>query len=133
MQCAAFSLPCLLSLWSTGSRRVGFCSQGTWAQQLGHVGSAVGVRGLRSWGTSAQQLGCMGSAAGAQGLSSWGMWAQKLQLPGSRAQAQYLWHAALAAWHHVGSSWTRETNPCLLHWQVDSSPLRHQGSPMISF
>ena len=24
-------------------------------------------------------------------------------------------------------------NPCLLHWQVDSSPLSHQGSPMCAF
>jgi len=23
-------------------------------------------------------------------------------------------------------------NPCLLHWQVESLPLRHQGSPFIS-
>ena len=25
------------------------------------------------------------------------------------------------------------SNPCLLHWQADSQPLRHQGSPAISF
>ena len=25
------------------------------------------------------------------------------------------------------------SNPCPLHWQVDSQPLRHQGSPMILF
>ena len=24
-------------------------------------------------------------------------------------------------------------NPCPLHWQADSQPLRHQGSPMFSF
>ena len=24
------------------------------------------------------------------------------------------------------------SNPCLLHWQADSQPLRHQGSPRIS-
>ena len=24
------------------------------------------------------------------------------------------------------------SNPCLLHWQVDSQPLDHQGSPMLS-
>ena len=24
-------------------------------------------------------------------------------------------------------------NPCLLHWQTDSLPLSHQGSPMIDF
>ena len=27
----------------------------------------------------------------------------------------------------------RGTNPCPLHWQADSQPLRHQGSPQILF
>ena len=25
------------------------------------------------------------------------------------------------------------SNPCPLHWQADSQPLRHQGSPLITF
>ena len=25
------------------------------------------------------------------------------------------------------------SNPCPLHWQADSQPLRHQGSPVVSF
>ena len=25
----------------------------------------------------------------------------------------------------------QESNPCLLHWQADSLPLNHQGSPVI--
>ena len=25
------------------------------------------------------------------------------------------------------------SNPCLLHWQADSQPLRHQGSPKMAF
>ena len=25
------------------------------------------------------------------------------------------------------------SNPCPLHWQADSQPLRHQGSPQVSF
>ena len=25
------------------------------------------------------------------------------------------------------------SNPCPLHWQADSQPLRHQGSPLMSF
>ena len=28
---------------------------------------------------------------------------------------------------------TQESNPCLLHWQADSLPLSHQGSPVIDF
>ena len=34
--------------------------------------------------------------------------------------------------HELGSSWPVESSgmePCLLHWQEDSSPLSHQGSP----
>lgn len=29
---------------------------------------------------------------------------------------------------HVGSSWTRDRTPVLLHWQVDCLPLSHQRS-----
>ena len=25
------------------------------------------------------------------------------------------------------------SNPCALHWQADSQPLRHQGSPIVNF
>ena len=28
-----------------------------------------------------------------------------------------------------GIFWDQGSNPCPLHWQVDSQPLRHQGSP----
>ena len=69
---------------------MGFCSQGMWAQQLGHVGSAVGVRGLRSWGTGDQQLGHIGSAVGVHGLSSWGTGAQRLGHVGSEVAAPRL-------------------------------------------
>ena len=48
------------------------------------------------------------------------------------AQAQQLWLTGLVAPRHVGSSQTRaRTRP--LHWQADSQPLRHQGSPVIFF
>ena len=41
LQCAGFSLRWLLSLWSTGSRRAGFCSCGTRA--LEHKLSSCGA------------------------------------------------------------------------------------------
>ena len=138
MQCAAFSLPCLLSLWSAGSRRVGFCSQGMWAQQLGHVGSAVGVRGLRSWGTGDQQLGHIGSAVGVHGLSSWGTGAQRLGHVGSEVAAPRLQSTGSVVVAHELSCSTacglfpdQGQNP--LHWQEDSLPLSHQGSPSPNF
>ena len=31
-----------------------------------------------------------------------------------------------------GIFWDEGSNPCLLHWQADSLPLSHQGSPYIS-
>ena len=34
---------------------------------------------------------------------------------------------------HVGSSWTQGSNLCLLHWQADSLPLSHQGSPITRY
>ena len=53
LRCAGFSLLWLLLLRSTGSRRAGFSSCGTWAQQLWLVGSRA----------QAQQLWCTGLAA----------------------------------------------------------------------
>ena len=35
----------------------------------------------------------------------------------------------LVAPRHVGSSTDQGSNPCPLHWQADSQPLRHQGIP----
>ena len=46
-------------------------SWGRWAEELGHVGSVAGARGLSSWGMWAQELGRVGSGAGARGLSSY--------------------------------------------------------------
>ena len=51
--------------------------------------------------------------------------------PGSRAQAHWLWGMVPVALQHMVSSWTRTWNPRLLHWQVDSSSLSYQGSPVI--
>ena len=50
------------------------------------------------------------------------------QAPG--AQAQYLW-GLVAPWH-LGSSSTRDWNPCLQVWLADSQPLEYQGSPQDS-
>ena len=53
LRCTGFSLRWLLLLRSTGSRRAGFSSCGTWAQQLWLTGSRV----------QAQQLWCTGLVA----------------------------------------------------------------------
>ena len=75
-RCMSFSLRWLLLLRSTGSRRTGFSSCGTWAQQ--------------SW------------------------------LMGSRAQAQQLLLHGLSCSAACGIFPDQVSNPCPLHWQVDS-------------
>ena len=51
---------------------------------------------------------------------------------GSRGQAQQLWGSSLAAPWLVGFIFPDQgLNPCLLHWEGDSLPLSHQGSPGI--
>ena len=49
-----------------------------------------------------------------------------MQLPGSRRQAQELWHTGSEACRVFPA---QRSNPHLLHWQVDPSPLSLQGSP----
>ena len=39
---------------------------------------------------------------------------------------------ALICSRHVDSSWTRNRTHVLLHWQADSQPLDHQGSPTVA-
>ena len=51
---------------------------------------------------------------------------------GSRLQAQKLWCTGLFDPQHVGSSRTRDRT-CVLHCQVGSLPLSHQGSPSSVF
>ena len=58
---------------------------------------------------------------------------QQLWLTGSRAQAQQLWRTGPVASRHMGSLPDQGSIPCPLHWQADSQPLRHQGSPVRLF
>ena len=47
------------------------------------------------------------------------------------SRLQSLWHTGFVAQQHMGSS-RQGLNPCLLHWQEDSLPPSHQGSPLVS-
>ena len=69
---------------------------------------------------------CYGAwALGTVGFSSCGFWA--------------LEHRLNIVAHRLTCSMTcgilpyQGSNPCLLHWQVDSLPLSHQGSPLLLF
>ena len=50
--------------------------------------------------------------------------------PGSRARAQWLWLSCSSA---CGIFPGQGSNPCLLHWQVDSLALSHQGNPGMNY
>jgi len=52
---------------------------------------------------------------------------------GCRAQALAVAAHGLSCSAACGSSWIQGSNPCLLHWQADSLPLSHQGSPFSVF
>ena len=75
---------------------------------------------------SLRLISCCGAPAlGDVGVRT-GAW--QLQLPGSRAQA-LLCCMGLVAQQQVGPPRTWDQSPYLLHWQVGSLPLSHQGSP----
>ena len=50
------------------------------------------------------------------------------------AQTQWLWRPGLglSCSAACGTFPDQGSNPCLLHWQADSSPLSHQGSQLLS-
>ena len=67
---------------------------------------------------------------------AWGhvsMWAQWLRFLGSRAQGPAVVVLRLSCSAACGIFLDQGLNPCLLHWQVDSLPLSHQGSPANAF
>ena len=123
LRCMGFSLQWLLLLWTTDCRR---------------TGSAVVAPGLRvraqQWWLPGSELWLPGSECG---LSSGGSRALSVGSaavpPGLWVRAQQLWCRGLVAPRHVGSSLDQGSNLCLLHWQVDSSSLKHQGSLCLSF
>jgi len=59
------------------------------------------------------------------------LWAHGLRSCSSRALECRLntCGTELRCRQHVGSSWITNQTLCLLHWQVDSLPLSHRGSP----
>ena len=106
-----------------------------WVSVAAQTFSRCAVQGLlSSFGAQASYscFSCGPWALGHPSFSSCSMWAQQWLLD-SRAQAQQLWCMDLVSLQHVGSSWTfldlPRSNTYLLHWQVDSLPLSHQGNP----
>ena len=78
--------------------------------------AVLGLLSLQSTGSSAR---------GCRHRSPWARW---LWLLGSRAQLNS-YSAGLSCSAACGIFMDQGSNPCLLHWQVDSLPLNHQGRP----
>ena len=57
-------------------------------------------------------------------------WLFLLQSAGSRALGLQQLRSGLVTPWHVGIFLDQVSNPCPLHWQADSLPLSHQGSPL---
>ena len=71
---------------------------------------------------------CRAHTVGRVGFGNYGTWAQKSWFYGSRAEAQYLIHGFSFS-VACGTFPDQGSNSCLLHWQADSLPLSHKGSP----
>ena len=71
---------------------------------------------------------CRGQALGCSAFNNWSTWGQELWLLGLSTGSTVVVHglsysAACEIFPDQGS------NPCLLHWQMDSVPLSYQESP----
>ena len=72
----------------------------------------------------------LSTGSGCTGFSSCSTWAQQLGLAHSRAQATLVLAHGLSCSSACGYFPDQGPNPHPLHWQVDSYPLYHQGSPI---
>ena len=78
----------------------------------------------RGWGLLSLQwlLFMRSTGSRAPSFSSWGMWAQYIC-------GSWVLEHRLSCSAECGIFLDQGSNPCLLHWQADSLPLSHQGSP----
>ena len=86
-----------------------------------------------SWDEQELLSSCGAWASHGDGFShcrAWALWYVGLVVaaPGFQRVGSVVVVHGLRCFAHVGSSWTREGS-CLPHWQVNSLPLSHQGSP----
>ena len=95
---------------------------------LAVMGLRCWVRFLSSSGMWASQHGgfscCWRKVLGGVGFSNCSTWALQLWLPGTIAVAR-----GLSCSSARGLFLDQGLHLCLLHWQADSLPLSHQGSP----
>ena len=123
LQGSGFSQPWPLLLWSMASRCMGLISCCTRAQQLQR--EALRARGLSS--RSVRLSGHSGSAVAACG--SQGTRGQQSQRAALRALRVSSCGNRLSCSMACEMFLDPGLNPCPWHWQVDSYPLCHRGSP----
>ena len=74
---------------------------------------------------------------GCQGLWASAVMACGLKLSGCGSQVLEHRLSSCGTWDQLSAACgillDQRSNPCLLHWEVDSLPLSHQGSPERSF
>ena len=63
------------------------------------------------------------------GLNNCGMWASVVAAQGLQSTGSIVVAHELSCCMVCGVFLDQGLNPCFLHWQVDSLPLNHQGSP----
>ena len=109
---------------------------------FGHAGSSslwLPFRSCVSGGYLSVVLGllnalvCLVQSAGSRAprLGTCSSWAQELQLSGSSTGSIVVVHG-LSCSAACGVFSDQGSNPCLLHWQVDSLPLDRQKSPILN-
>ena len=76
-------------------------------------------------------FGCVGSSQLCAGFSLW--WLLLVRCTGSRHVGSVVVAHGLSCYVASGIFPDQESNPCPLHWQADSQPLHHQGSPNHTF
>ena len=89
---------------------------------FGCVGSSFSVRGLSLVAASGRH-----SSSRCAGLSL--LWSLLLRSTGSRRAGSAVVAHGPSCSAACGIFPDQDSNPCPLHWQADSQPLHHQGSP----
>ena len=83
------------------------------------------------WGLSL--VAASGGHSSSQCAGLWLSWPLPLRSTGSRRAGSAIVAHGLSRSAACGIFPDQGSNPCPLHWQADSQPLRHQGSPSLHF
>ena len=100
-----------------------YCGSFSLAMESGDYLLVVGMCFSLRWLLSSQSIGSRPTVFSSCSARAWQLW-----FPGSRDQAPGLSYSVAC-----GIFLDQGSNTYLLHWQVDSLPLSHQGSPCVVY